>query len=164
VGSWWAGRIRQFGRHLFGRVTPAERRELGEWLTPSQLALFASMHRADRRHGLDVVRSLRALGHDDRDLLLAALFHDAGKGPSVGLWHRVGWALADRYGERVRSVIVRLPGFGGAFERIGQHPELSARLALAAGCSERTAQLIRGQALDADDDLGHALLLADEAN
>ena len=38
------------------------------------------MHVADRRHGLDVVASLRADGVTDPDVLLAGLLHDAGKG------------------------------------------------------------------------------------
>jgi hypothetical protein len=156
--------VRQFDRHLRGRVTAAERRELTGWLTSAQLDLFAAMHPADQRHGLDVVGSLRRSGHADPDLLLAALFHDAGKGRSVGLWHRVGWSLADRYGGVVASVARRMPGFARAFDRLDRHPDTSALLALEAGCSERTARLIRGQAVGTADDLSGALRLADEAN
>src|SRR5450756_1800632 len=81
--SWWASKARQFGRHLVARVTPAERAGLATWLTPAQLALFDGMPVADRRHGTDVLERLRTLGSDDRDLLLAGLFHDAGKGRSI---------------------------------------------------------------------------------
>ena len=56
------------------------------------------MHRADQRHGLDVVRALRVAGHDDPDVLVAGLLHDSAKGKEVGLWQRVGWSLADHYG------------------------------------------------------------------
>ena len=58
--SWWASRARQFRAHLRARVAPEERAALATWITPAQLALFDSMHVADRRHGLDVVASLRA--------------------------------------------------------------------------------------------------------
>jgi hypothetical protein len=144
-------------------VTPAEWRELAGWLAPPQERLFHSMHTADQRHGLDVVGRLRAAGHHDPDLLVAALFHDAAKGPSVGLWHRVGWSLGERHGWPVRAAWARLPGFGRAFERLDRHAETSALLALEAGCSAETADLIRHQASPRTA-AGEALLHADEAS
>ena len=164
MGGWWAGKVRQFRRHLVGRVAPAERRALAGWLTPSQLALFDGMHQADKRHGLDVVASLRAAGHGDEELLVAGLLHDAGKGPGVGLWHRVAWSLGERYGALVTRGAQRLPGFRVAFERIGQHADRSATMARAAGCTTRTVELIRNQARPLDALQGEALRLADEAN
>jgi hypothetical protein len=164
LSSWWAGKSRQFVRHLTGRVSAAERVALGAWLTPAQVALYDSMHRADQRHGLDVVTDLRATGHRDPELLLAGLLHDASKGPSVGIWHRVVWALGERYGVGVHSAAARLPGFAAALERIREHPDRSAELALAAGCSPRTADLIRHQAAPLDPAAGEALRLADGRN
>ena len=164
ASGWWAGRIRQFVRHVSGRVSATERDGLAGWLTPSQLALFDAMHPADQRHGLDVVASLRGAGHDDRDLLLAGLFHDAGKGPEVRLWHRVAWSLGERYGSPVLSVVRLLPGFAVALERIRVHPDRSAQLALSAGCSPRVADLVRGRPPERDRPLAEALHLADGAN
>jgi len=167
VSSWWGTKVRQFFRHLFGRVAVADRVALTRWLTADQLELFDSMHRADQRHGLDVVRALRAGGHDDPDVLLAGLLHDCSKGKDVGLWHRVGWSLADHYGEQAgaaRQTLVRLPGFRRAFETLDNHAQASAAMALAAGCSARCADLIRHQADATDDELGIALRLADEAS
>jgi len=164
MGGWWAGKVRQFRRHLLGRVVPAERAALASWLTPEQQALFQEMHPADQRHGLDVVHSLRQAGHRDPQLLLAGLLHDAGKGPEVGLWHRVAWSLGERYGMRVTRGASRLPGFADAFERIVRHADRSATLARAAGCTPRTVELIRNQATPLDPVLGEALRLADEAN
>lgn len=69
---------------------PPERSGLEAWLTDSQLALFDGMHVADRRHGLDVVATLRADGVSDAEVLLAGLLHDAGKGPT-GIWPRVAY-------------------------------------------------------------------------
>ena len=117
-GSWWATKMRRFGRYFFGRVTETERAELTRWLTPAQLALFESMHRADQRHGLDVVRALRADHQIDRDLLLAGLLHDCGKGRGLHVWHRVGWSLTDRYGPRVGRIMVAVPTFKAAFQVI----------------------------------------------
>lgn len=164
MSGWWPTKIRQFFRHLLARVGRRERTELAGWLNADQLALFDSMHRADKRHGLDVVRALRAAGHDDPDVLLAGLLHDSGKGRSVGVWHRVGWSLAVHYGGRVRSAIVRLRGFGRAFTTLDAHAQTSAFLALSAGCSERCAELIRHQDDPVDRILGEALRLADEAS
>lgn len=163
--SWWAGRIRQLRRYLTGRrVSDAERADLDAWLSPRQVQLFRLMHRADQRHGLDVVASLRSEGHRDPELLLAGLFHDASKGPGVGVWPRVAWSLGERYGSPIHSIVRRLPGFGPAFDRLRDHPERSAELALNAGCSVTTAELIRHQAAPVDALAGEALRLADEAN
>ncbi len=164
MSGWWAGKVRQFRRHLFGRVATAERAALADWLTAAQLRTFEGMHRADQRHGLDVVHSLREAGHRDPQLLLAGLLHDAGKGPEVGLWHRVAWSLGERYGSLVTRGASRLPGFADAFERIARHADRSATLARAAGCTPRTVELIRNQAAPLDPVLGEALRLADEAN
>jgi hypothetical protein len=162
--SWWAARTRQALRHVGARVTASERDGLASWLSPAQLALFDAMHRADQRHGLDVLAVLRGQGHDDPELWLAALLHDCSKGRGVGLLHRVAWSLGDRYGEGVRDLFAPLPGFPAAFERLRHHARDSARLAIDAGCSERTAELIRHQADPMDPDAGRALKLADEAS
>jgi hypothetical protein len=163
--DWWSGRIRQGRRHLLGRVTSAERLSLRQWLSEPELTLFDAMHRADQRHGLDVVAHLRAEGHgDDRDLLLAGLLHDCGKGPRVTLAHRVAWSLGKRYGDGVLRVAAHLPGFGASFVRLRDHADTSAKLAEAAGCSPRTVELIRHQEEPVDPIAGQALRLADEAS
>lgn len=161
---WWAGRVRQFVRFLTGRVSGSERDRLRAWLSPVQLDLFDEMHRADKRHGLDVVQALRRAGHYDADLLLAGLLHDCGKGRSLRLWHRIGWSLSERYDGWVRRTALRLPTFATAFATLAAHAERSAELTLGAGCSPRTADLIRHQAEPTDLELGVALRLADEAS
>lgn len=162
--SWWAGKVRRFGRYFTGRVDSRERADLAELLTPPQVALFDSMHPADQRHGLDVVAALRADGHAQSDLLLAGLLHDCAKGRALHVWHRVGWSLGERYGRRVESFLERLPTFRAAFATMRDHAERSAELAAAAGCSAATVELIRNQAEPTDPVLGRALLLADQAN
>ena len=163
MAGWWSPKIRQASRHVFGRVSSSEHAQLESTLTTAQLTLFDSMHRADQRHGLDVRDTLRGEGYDDPELLLAALLHDCSKGPGVRLPHRVAWSLGERYGERVLDAFARVPGFRAAFERLRHHDRASASLALEAGCSERTAELIRHQADPVDPEAGLALQLADEA-
>ena len=162
--SWWASKARQLGRHVAARVTPVERAALAEWLTPAQLALFDGMPVADRRHGLDVVTGLRAAGVDDRDVHLAGLFHDAGKGGSIRLWHRVAWSLGELLGTWVHGAAGRLPGGDDAMARLRDHAERSAELAQAVGAGERVAALIRGAVADDDRGALAALRAADEAS
>jgi hypothetical protein len=161
--SWWGSRARQFRAHLRASVTPEERAALEPWITPTQLALFDLMHIADRRHGLDVVASLRAEGVVEADLLVAGLLHDAGKG-DTGIWPRVAYTLGSRYGAWIWRGAAVLPGFGPSIERIGVHAETSADLAAGAGCSARTVELIRHQDAPNDPEFGELLRLADEAN
>src|SRR6185312_2591805 len=131
--SFWASRTRQFRAHLRARVAPEERAALSDWLSPPQVTLFDSMHVADRRHGLDVVASLRAEGVTETDVLVAGLLHDAGKG-DTGVWPRVAYSLGSRYGAWVPTVARVLPGFRPALERLRTHAETSAALAADAGC------------------------------
>jgi len=163
--TWWSGKVRQLRSHLGARVSLAERAALGATLTPVQLALFDSMHVADQRHGLDVMAALASDGAaaDDPELLLAGLFHDAAKGPTVGLLHRVSWSLGERYGPWVWSATRPLPGFAVAHARLRDHADASATLVLRAGCTLRTAALIRAQAAPVDAP-GHRLQSADEAH
>lgn len=163
TASWWGSKVRQFGAHLRARVARSERDDLAAWLTPAQLELFDSMHVADRRHGLDVVATLRAEGATDRDLLLAGLLHDAGKG-RTGVLSRVAWSLGQRYGRWAWRVAALVPGGRAAIDRLRDHAEASARLAAAAGCSPRTTALIRDQDAPRDAEFGELLRLADEAN
>ena len=144
-------------------VTPAERAALVPWMTPAQMALFDSMHVADRRHGLDVVRSLRAEDVTDLDVLRAGLLHDAGKG-DTGVWPRVAYTLGSRYGPWIWRILGIAPGFATALIGLQTHAETSATLALAAGCSPRTVGLIRHQDAPRDMEFGELLRLADEAN
>jgi hypothetical protein len=161
--SWWGRKVRQFRTHLRARVSPGERAALAGWTTPSELELFDLMHVADRRHGLDVVRSLRGEGVGDRDVLVAGLLHDSGKG-DVGVWPRVAWSLGQRYGAWVWRVAGRMPGTGPSLDRLRHHAETSARLAEAAGCPVRTVELIRHQDAPRDPEYGELLRQADEAN
>lgn len=161
--SWWAAKVRQFRAHLRASVGPAERSGLATWLTDAQLALFDGMHVADRRHGLDVVATLRADGVTDPEVLLAGLLHDAGKG-QTGVWPRVAYSLGQAFGGWVPRAAGVAPGVAAALELLRDHAETSASLAAAAGCSPRTVELIRHQEAPVDPDAGRLLKLADEAN
>ncbi|HTK46185.1 MAG TPA: hypothetical protein VL749_12645 [Patescibacteria group bacterium] len=161
--AWWLTKVRQTKRHLLARVAPRERDAVAAWLSPAQLALFDGMHIADRRHGLDVVAALRALGETDREVLLAGLLHDAGKG-DTGMVPRILHALGQA---RISWPAVALgwwPGVRASLVRLRDHAETSAGLAESVGCSARTVDLIRWQDSPHDPEAGERLRLADEAN
>ncbi len=159
-------RIEQFFGHLTARVDPRETELARSILPVGGRPLFEAMPLADQRHALDVVHRLLAGGHDDPELLAAALLHDAAKGHRLRLWHRVAGVLLEALAPRL---LVRI---GSADERSARYPfhlylhhaEISAAAALAAGCSARTAALIRGKAGPGDDGLAAALAAADEAS
>ncbi|HEY7736476.1 MAG TPA: hypothetical protein VH813_06755 [Candidatus Limnocylindrales bacterium] len=161
--GWWATKTRQFRSHVGARVSASERGELTQWLAPAQLALFDSMHLADRRHGLDVVTALRREGVTDAEALLAGLLHDAGKA-RVGVWPRVAYSLGQRYGNWVLRPARLVPRFRDDLARLEAHAERSAQLAEAAGCPARTVELIRWQEQPRDPEFGELLRLADEAS
>jgi hypothetical protein len=161
--AWWVAKVRQTRRHLLARVPARERAALVDWLTPAQLAVFDAMHVADRRHGLDVVATLRAGGTRDPEVLLAGLLHDAGKG-DAGLIARVVYSLGTAHITWVERTVVWLPGMRRTLDRLRAHQETSARIAEAAGCSPRTVELIRWQDDPRDPDAGERLRLADEAS
>jgi hypothetical protein len=161
--SWWASKVRQTWRYLRARVEPRERRELAGWCTPAEVALFEAMAVADQRHGLDVVARLRAAGVTDREVLVAGLLHDAGKG-DVGLLPRIVFSLGEGIGPWVVGLGRRWPGLGPDLDRLRDHPERSAALAAAAGCTPRTVELIRHQERPVGDPAGLLLRWADEAS
>jgi hypothetical protein len=135
-------------------------------LPPDAVRLFATMPVADRRHALDVSGRLLAGGHDDSDLLCAALLHDAAKGHRMRLWHRVAGVLLEAVSpgllRRLASPDAR--SWRHPFHLYLHHAELSAGMAMAAGCGPRTGAFIRGAATGDDARLQRALTEADDAS
>jgi len=168
-------RVRQFVRAASAWLRPQDVGQTDRYLPPAALDLFRAMPRYDRQHALSVFHTLRERGYTDPDLLAAALLHDVGKtGHRAGrlrLWHRVAVVLM----RACWPGLLELPGRAGAGRpgRIGwawvqqQHAALGAELALGAGCSPRTAELIRRHEEPADlakDPWLAALQAADSVN
>jgi hypothetical protein len=160
-------RVRQFAAHVTARVGPRETATARGILPPAAFELFSAMPVADRRHALDVVRRLVAAGRDDRELLAAALLHDVAKGHRLRLWHRVAGVLLEAVAP---SLLARVASddprsWRYPFHLYLEHAALSANVALGAGCSERTAAFIRGEASrPSDAPLLAALVAADRAS
>lgn len=159
-------RVEQFLGHVRASVSPAETATARGLLPESAWPLFAAMPVADRRHALDVVARLMGAGHDDGDLLVAALLHDAAKGHRLRLWHRVAGvlleALAPTQLQRLASPHPR--SWRYPFHLYLHHADLSAEAAAAGGCSPRSVAFIRGTPKGADASLAAAFASADEAS
>jgi hypothetical protein len=159
-------RVEQAVAHVRARVQPEEE-ALARRLLPGQaFTLFAAMPVADRRHALDVAERLLSAGHDDPDLLAAALLHDAGKGHRVRLWHRAAGVVLAKAAPRL------LPRLASPDPRSWRHPfhlfihhaSRSAELATAAGCTPRVAAFIVGDVDGPDARLLASLESADDAS
>ena len=158
-------RVGQFVAHVRARVDPSEEALVERVLPPPAQTLFGGMPVADRRHGLDVAHRLLASGHDDRDVLAAALLHDAGKG--IGFAVAPGWRRAARGGcaRALRSLASADPrSWRYPFHLYLHHESISAQMAVSAGCEPRTGDFIRGQPRATDAPLQAALKAADDAS
>jgi hypothetical protein len=158
-------RSSQFFSALRPRVDRATRDEGFTLLSEGERDLFETMTRRDQQHCLNVYRRLRDEGHADRDLLAAALLHDAGKG-RIALWHRVAFVVLE-VGAPGLLRRVAGPGEGTAWRqalyRCLHHAELGAEAARRAGSSERTVALIREDGSAAAPELLLALKGADDS-
>ena len=132
-----------------------------ELLAPAQAALFRAMERRDQRHALEVMRRLSDEGVRDRDLLVAALLHDCGKG-AVPIWLRIVKVLSPG----TLANVARPTGssWRTAAYRLLHHAELGAVQAEAAGVSALTASLIRGHVEPAHQPQLALLMAADDAS
>jgi type IV secretory pathway TrbD component len=159
-------RVAQLVAHVRARVDPVEEAFVQRTLAPPALALFAAMPVADRRHALDVAERLLAAGYDDRDLLSAALLHDAAKGHRMRLWHRVSGVLLEAIAPSIlRRMARRDPhSWRHPFHLYLHHEGISADMVDAAGCPPRVGAFIRGTGEDADASLLQALKAADDAS
>jgi hypothetical protein len=143
--------VRQFLRGLTARVSPDERREAAQRLSPAALVLIERMPVDAQRHSLNVMRTLQAGGYDDPDLLTAALLHDVGKvaaddaGVHINLWLRGPLVLAEALAPGwLKRQAVDDPdrGWRYALHVHLEHPRIGAAWAQEAGCTPQVCWLI----------------------
>ena len=159
-------RVGQFVAHVRARVEPEEEALVQRILPLGGVQLFESMPVADRRHGLDVAEKLLRAGHDDPDLLGAALLHDAAKGRRMRLWHRIAGVLLETLAPAAlrRLADPNPASWRHPFHLYLHHQPMSADLATSAGCSPRLSGFITGETTDRDAPLLRALKAADDAS
>ncbi len=165
-------RARQFFGGLTARVSEADRRAADEVLPPAARAWFRSLPRDLQWHGLQVMGDLQRAGYADRDLLAAALLHDAGKAEaSMGPVQRavvvVARKLAPDWVARRSSLDWRSArGIDRVMAVAAQHPQIAAERAAQCGCSPVTVDLIRRHQdqVNDTDDLLRALQQVDDRN
>lgn len=144
-----AYRIRQFLASLRPAISPAEWRTLAGWLPPRAALLFQRMSPRDQRHSLNVAQTLTVGGHDQPDLLAAALLHDVAKsvqpGKRLRLRHRVVIVLLNAANPQwVSRLASDDPGsWRYPFYVHLNHPAMGAVLVEEAGCSPLTVELVR---------------------
>lgn len=163
-------RVRQFVRAAGSwiRSDDADIAIAAGYLPPEAIKLFRAMSRYDRQHALKVMQALERQGHTERDLLAAALLHDAGKNVTqegrVRLWHRVAVVLMHvaRPGLLVRLAEGGRQGWRRPFYVALTHAAIGAEAAAQAGCSEVTVDLIRRHE-DAQEQIHDPLLAALQA-
>src|SRR3990170_1209352 len=156
-------------RQFFGALLPRSDAKLRavalRLLHEPERRLFESMTPHDQRHCLEVYRRLRADGNEDRDLLMAALLHDVGKG-RVALWHRVAFVLLQAWTPGLLDRLAK-PGDGAGYRqalyRCQHHGELGGQIAREAGCSDTVVALIRADVSNARSAWLAALKDADDA-
>lgn len=115
-------------------------------LPPAAAAAFRALPPPDQAHALRVYAALVAAGETDTDLLAAALLHDTGKYPGVGITQRTTRVLLARWPRALAFVAKEgriFPGWRRNFSRLLHHAALGADQAEALGCTPGTVALIR---------------------
>ncbi len=133
-------RSRQVFHALWPRIPADDLEYAMQLMTAAEARLFGAMERRDQRHALEVMHRLRE-ATEERDVLIAALLHDCGKG-AVPVWLRILHVVAPQFGRIAGKE--GAPGWRGSAYRLQHHVEISARLVQEAGCSELTVRLVGG--------------------
>jgi hypothetical protein len=80
-------RVWQFWQVIKARpLTTDDGAEIAEILNPAELELFFRQDLGGQQHAMRVMRTLKEAGHDDAELLAAALLHDVGKAGALSRW------------------------------------------------------------------------------
>lgn len=158
-------RARQVLWGLRRGIASPDREAVTALLSPEELRLFAAMEPRDQSHAVRTLRWLeRARAGSGRELRVAALLHDVGKG-RLALWHRVAYVLLAALPGSPLDRLCR-PGAGarGALWRLRHHAALGGALLREAGSAPRVVELVERHLTPraaADDPDLRALMEAD---
>lgn len=107
---------------------------------------FRALPKADQCHALRVYQMLVTSGETDSDLLAAAVLHDIGKHPIVGITQRTARVLLARWPRALMWTAADgrlLPRWRSGMARLLNHAALGADLAASWGCTPATVAIIR---------------------
>lgn len=136
-------------RALLAPVLPLDRaaRDAALAILPElAAAAFRALPKADQQHALRVYRSFIARGEADTDVLAAALLHDIGKYPGVGITQRTLRVLLSHWPGLLASLTATrwLPRrWRRGLTRLFDHAAIGADLAASWGCTPATVAIIR---------------------
>lgn len=143
----WRYRVGQVLGGFRTAVDPEDARRIVALLSEAELQLFLSMRPRDRRHGAETLRHAERLSADQpaapsRELLIAALLHDVGKGP-LRVEDRVTYVLLRAISPRLVDRLARAEGlrWRGALWRLRYHAEVGAAQLSAIGSAPRVVEL-----------------------
>ena len=160
-------RVGQFWRHASAQVSPAEssaaERILGADLAP----LFAGLPVNDRRHGLDVLKTVTKLEAEPSLLLQqAALLHDVGKsGSEFSVIDRSVTVFLDAVSPRLLATLIRArPGFARRHAAYTDHARIGADRLRAVGAAELAVIVAEHHAAHPVSDVTRRLQRADGRN
>ena len=107
---------------------------------------FCALPKADQRHALRVYQALVMHEELDTDMLVAALLHDSGKYPNVGITQRTTRVLLARWPRALMWTATDgwlLPRWRSGMACLLNHASLGADLAASWGCTAATVAIIR---------------------
>ena len=128
------------------RIDDAARDRALANLPTAAAAAFRTLPKADQQHALRVYHHFIACHEADTDLLAAALLHDIGKHPSVGITQRTARVFLARWPRALiwTATDGRLfPRWRSGMARLLNHAALGADLAASWGCTPETVAYIR---------------------
>lgn len=140
-------RAQQFFKTITaGPVSPEAQKQIHAVLNQPELELFNRFPHSDKWHAYRVLCTLQSANHNQPDLMQAALLHDIGKTRvHLFVWERViavlGMKLFPQKAERWGAG--KVAGWQRPFVVKAQHAAWGAEMAVAAGCSPLTINLIR---------------------
>lgn len=150
-------RARQFWGVLWARPNPEQLELANQRLTGDQFALFQQLQPSEMSHALRMCEDLTAQGHDDSDLLVAALLHDIGKVKHpLRMWERVIIVLGQKVFPRqvARWGRGKPRGWRRAFVIAAQHPAWGAEMVAEIGASPLVLEMIRSHQDTAPEHFG----------
>ena len=174
VGAWY--RLQQFWQIITAQPLTEEAWTAVTHILPTaaQQQLFRQLAFSDQWHSVRVMETLQSAEHNDPDLLVAALLHDVGKTKlRLTLWDRTLIVLLSFFWPRKVDEWGRGNGrdWRRPFVVKARHPEWSAEMAAAVGCSPLSVSLMRRHqdklpetAVTSEDQLLRVLQWADDQN